>query len=98
VMWRNVGIERTGARLAETDEIIGFWGRYVLDKLFDDRIGWETQNMLTIARLITALAMAREESRGVHFRTDYPDSLPDEQAEHLVVRREPTGLAIDRER
>ncbi|MBS3821860.1 MAG: L-aspartate oxidase, partial [Phycisphaerae bacterium] len=34
IMWRNVGILRSGPRLAETLEIIQFWGRYVLDKEF----------------------------------------------------------------
>src|SRR5439155_7112642 len=35
VMWRNVGIERAGDRLEETREIIAFWSRYVMDKIFD---------------------------------------------------------------
>ena len=49
VMWRNVGVERTGDRLEETREIIAFWSRYVMDKIFDHRVlepagataGWE---------------------------------------------------------
>jgi len=45
VMWRNVGIVRRGSRLAETLEIIGFWGHYVLDKEFYDPAGWEAQNI-----------------------------------------------------
>ncbi|HEY1684103.1 MAG TPA: L-aspartate oxidase [Tepidisphaeraceae bacterium] len=79
VMWRNVGIERDGARLAETREIIGFWSRYVMDKTFDFAVqsqgaiaGWELQNMLTICALITTAAEARTESRGAHYRLDYP--------------------------
>ena len=72
VMWRNVGIERHGDRLAETRDIIEFWGHYVMDKVLDDRAGWETQNMLSVARLITAAAARRTESRGVHFRSDHP--------------------------
>ena len=35
LMWRNAGIERTADRLAETREIIAFWSRYVMDKVFD---------------------------------------------------------------
>jgi len=80
VMWRNVGIERSGDRLAETREIIAFWSRYVMDKTFDPQVlgaepaiaGWELQNMLTVCHLITMAAYTRTESRGAHFRMDYP--------------------------
>ena len=79
VMWRNVGIERSGERLAETREIIAFWSRYVMDKTFDPATlgprrvaGWELQNMLTVCHLIATAALTRTESRGAHFRTDFP--------------------------
>ena len=97
VMWRNVGIERTGARLAETEEIIKFWGRYVMDKLFNDKIGWETQNMLTVARLVATAALDREESRGVHFRTDCPQTDGKREGQHLIVQRQASGLMIQRQ-
>src|SRR5207302_8477874 len=35
IMWRNVGIERGGERLAETQERLAEWGRYVRDKVFE---------------------------------------------------------------
>ena len=80
VMWRNVGIERTGERLDETREIIAFWSRYVMDKTFDPAArprrgataGWELQNMLTVCSLITSAAYTRTESRGAHFRAGLP--------------------------
>lgn len=80
VMWRNVGIERTGERLNETREIIAFWSRYVMDKVFDPHHlseatavqGWEVQNMLAVCSLIASAAYTRTESRGAHFRMDYP--------------------------
>jgi L-aspartate oxidase len=97
LMWRNVGIERHAARLAETLDIIGFWGRYVLDKLFDEPSGWETQNMLMIARLITQAAGAREESRGVHYRSDFPETRTAYDGQHLVVNRTPEGATIIQE-
>jgi L-aspartate oxidase len=77
VMWHNVGIERHGQRLIETLEILEFWGRYVMDKVFNDSFGWETQNLLVVARLIARAAGHRTESRGVHYRSDYPE--PDEK-------------------
>ncbi len=94
MMWRNVGIERLGERLTETAEIIGFWGRYVMDKLFDDPQSWEVQNMLTVARLMTASALQRQESRGVHYRLDFPESDPKLDGKHIVVRRADDKLEI----
>lgn len=72
VMWRQVGIERDGERLAEVAEMFDFWARYTLDKIFDDREGWEVQNMLLVGALITRGARWREESRGTHWRVDRP--------------------------
>ncbi len=73
VMWRNVGIERQGDRLAETIEIIDFWRRYVMDKVFDTPDGWQCQNMLTVCKWMADSALLRKESRGVHYRIDYPE-------------------------
>ena len=94
VMWRNVGIERTGERLEETREIIAFWSRYVMDKTFDAAVnrevaaaGWELQNMLTVCSLIAGAAYARTESRGAHFRQDYPQRDDDHWRLHLLWRR-----------
>ena len=74
VLWRHVGIEREGGQLADVEDMLEFWARYTLDKIFDETKGWEAQNALTIAALITASARAREESRGTHFRRDFPDT------------------------
>jgi L-aspartate oxidase len=73
-MWRNVGIERTGSKLADAVDMFDFWGRYTLDKIFDEPNGWATQNMLTVAALMTRAASWRRETRGVHWRLDYPAS------------------------
>ena len=93
-MWRNVGIEREGPRLAETTEIISFWSRYVMDKTFDPATqaaaavqGWELQNMLTVCALITAAADARTESRGAHYRLDYPQRDDANWRVHLLWTR-----------
>ena len=75
-MWRNVGIVRTGNRLADALDMIHFWCRYTLDKIFDDPAGWEIQNMLSCAALVASSARAREESRGTHFRSDHPTTTP----------------------
>jgi L-aspartate oxidase len=73
VMWRHVGIQRDGARLAEVQEMFDFWMRYTLDKIFDERVGWEVQNLLLVGALITRAAAFRCESRGTHHRIDHPE-------------------------
>jgi L-aspartate oxidase len=94
VMWRNVGIERIGERLTETREIISFWGRYVMDKTFDPGAlgaaavaGWELQNMLVVCQLIATAALTRTESRGAHFRIDFPQRDDAQWRQHLIWRR-----------
>ncbi|MDQ7014597.1 MAG: L-aspartate oxidase [Planctomycetota bacterium] len=72
-MWRNVGIERTGAKLRDSVEMFDFWGRYTLDKIFDEPEGWETQNMLLVGALMARSALWREETRGCHARDDFPE-------------------------
>jgi L-aspartate oxidase len=34
--------------------------------------GWRFRNLVTVARLIARAALRREESRGGHFRADFP--------------------------
>ncbi len=94
VMWRNVGIVRRGERLSETHEIVCFWGRYVLDKQFYDPVGWEVQNMLTSSYVITQCALLRTETRGVHYRVDFPDTDP-KWVRHQLVRRSEQGLIVE---
>jgi L-aspartate oxidase len=72
LMVRKMGIVRDRGRLLEAKEDLRFWCRYALSREFDGKAGWELQNLLTIARLMVAAALEREESRGTHFRSDFP--------------------------
>jgi L-aspartate oxidase len=72
VMWRNVGVQRSGARLADVVEMFDFWARYSLDKVLETPDGWETQNMLLVGALVARSALWRQESRGCHARSDEP--------------------------
>ena len=95
VLWRNVGIVRSGDRLVETCDILDFWGHYTLDKTFDEVIGWETQNQLTVARLVVMSALERDTSLGVHYRSDAPDGGPFAPY-HVVVTRDADGTQARR--
>jgi L-aspartate oxidase len=84
LMWRACGVRRDGQRLSEAAEDIDRWCRYVLPRQFADPKGWELQNMLTVSRLMIRSALAREETRGVHLRTDFPNTDDDHWRRHLV--------------
>ena len=71
-MWRDCGVRRSGEFLNEALESVDQWRRYVLARQFDAIEGWELQNMLTLSRVMIQAAHIREESRGVHLRTDFP--------------------------
>jgi L-aspartate oxidase len=75
-MWKNVGIERSGSKLGDVCDMLDFWARYTLDKIFDDPAGWEVQNLLLVGALVAQSAAWREESRGCHTRTDFPEPSP----------------------
>lgn len=76
LVWRAAGVRRERAGLLEAAENIDRWCGYVLPRQFADADGWELQNMLTVARIIIAAALEREETRGVHLRTDFPEAQP----------------------
>ena len=88
LMWRYVGIVRRADDLAEGDALIEFWQSYVLDKVFDKPPGWELQNMLTLGRLMTHAALLRTETRGVHYRSDYPDRDDVHWKKHILMARD----------
>src|SRR4051794_35099117 len=72
LMVRKMGIVRDRGRLVEAQRDVGFWCRYALGREFDGKPGWELQNLLTVARLMIDAALRRDESRGTHFRSDFP--------------------------
>ncbi len=88
LMWRNAGVRRDADGLAEAIESLNHWCRYVLPRQFADPTGWELQNMLCIARLMILAAQNRQESRGAHVRTDFPQSDDARWKRHLAFRRE----------
>jgi L-aspartate oxidase len=83
LMWRNVGIRRQEDGLKEAADQVNFWDRYVSLREFSTPPGWELQNMLLVARLMIASATERRESRGVHYRSDYPETLA--EAKHIAI-------------
>ncbi|MDP6357288.1 MAG: L-aspartate oxidase [Planctomycetota bacterium] len=87
-MWRSVGIERDERTLKSALQHIDQWSRYALHTEFDSPSGWEVQNMLTVGRTIISSALERTESRGAHFRKDFPEKKDEEWVRHICVVRD----------
>jgi L-aspartate oxidase len=87
IMWRNVGVRRKGERLQETLHSIQQYCSYVLLQDLGSLEGWELQNLLTVGLQMALAALAREESRGVHFRTDFPVQNNETWQKHLTICR-----------
>ena len=84
-MWDKVGLARLGNDLISTrDELEKWRSADVANRLFTD---WEDANLLLLSRAVTAAALARKESRGGHYRLDYPDTDPNMAKPITIVRK-----------
>jgi L-aspartate oxidase len=84
LMWRQMGVVRELSGLEDALEKLSFWAHAVRNLAEADTHVWELVNMLTVARLATLGALAREESRGVHYREDFPEAR-DEWCAHTLI-------------
>ncbi len=87
LMWRNVGVERKADKLEEAVQTTKQLANYVLANSFDSIDGWELQNLLTVALMMSTSALERCESRGVHLRVDFPAIDETHWRKHLVLQR-----------
>ena len=53
------------------------------------------KNMLTISRILCRSALLREESRGAHYRSDFPDEDNDKWLKNIFVRKKNTGMKLE---
>jgi L-aspartate oxidase len=82
-MWREVGIVREAAGLARAVASILDCERG-LGSRPPTRAGLEARNQLFVARLVADSALRREESRGSHFRSDFPRPTPG-RGRHSII-------------
>ena len=79
-MWDYVGIVRTTKRLERAAHRIALLRREIQDYYAHFRVSknlLELRNLVEVADLIVKSALARHESRGLHFTRDYPESNPE---------------------
>ena len=92
LMWRSAGLFRSRARLqaAVADlEAACAGGVGPGEALHAEP--WRHFNLLTVARLVARAALRREESRGGHFREDFPERGDLHWKVHLIDRRDAHG-------
>jgi L-aspartate oxidase len=70
ILWEKVGIIRNGKDLC--DAVKRLEGLASPPASLKTRQSYEAQNILEVARLIARSALARQESRGAHYRSDFP--------------------------
>ncbi len=73
------------AKLKERARTVGVYGNREYNG------GWHTAldltNLLTVADIVTRAAIDRRESRGAHFRDDFPDKDPTWGAQNILIRK-----------
>jgi fumarate reductase flavoprotein subunit len=103
-MWTDVGILRTATslqrglqRLSELDAQLSCTGIAAGDRAF--HMGWHDwlnlKNLLAVSRVIALSALAREDSRGAHFREDFPEAGDLAGSRYIVVRQRGEGDALE---
>jgi len=94
LMWRHVGIMRNGKDLAAAIALLEKLAASrsplpaeFLHSLHPTRHDYELSNLHTLASLMARSALAREESRGSHYRSDFPYREDDLFQKHSVIQR-----------
>jgi L-aspartate oxidase len=84
LMWDAAGLARDGTDLQHAAVELRRWK----SPRVTDAKSAEDANLLVVARAVVASALARHESRGGHFRTDFPLTDPEQARHSAIVRAE----------
>lgn len=83
LMTEKVGISRDEVGLTSALGQLIEWSKYLTFQ-YASMEDWETQNMIEIALVMTKSALARKESRGAHFRSDFPKKISAYRGHHFI--------------
>ena len=72
LMWRDVGLFRDGPRLTRALETLEAWAA-ALEPAARVPAAARLASIVTVGRLVARAALRREESRGAHYRSDFPE-------------------------
>jgi L-aspartate oxidase len=87
-MTRGAGVLRSAESLRGTAAELAALGA---SRAASNTATWEATNLITVASALVAAAAAREETRGCHWREDFPEASPRWQG-HLVAGLKRDGL------
>lgn len=91
IMWREVGLTRSAAGLAQAQaELVSIGQQLAGPVSGPDHL--EAINLQTVGTLICRAALLRTESRGAHYRTDYPEQNDQNWLQHIVLQRDSWAL------
>jgi len=85
LMWREAGVLRSGKELADAIKQLETLELPKCEK--PARTAYELRNLHTLALLIAWSGLAREESRGSHYRADFPYRNDEDFGKHSVVQK-----------
>ena len=83
LMWDKVGIIRNASDLKMAQQKINEW-KFILKSELKATEDFELANLIILADLITNSALQREESRGAHYRDDFPQRDDINWKKHIV--------------
>ncbi len=96
LMWRKVGIIREKSELEEAYRLIqGPWPAAAVADCADLIKLLEFNNMRLVAEMVCTAALERTESRGSHFRADYPGEDNERWLKNIVLRKGDTGMRVE---
>lgn len=91
IMWREVGLKRNAAGLERALAELEVIGRQLAGQV-EQPDYLEASNLQTVSMLITRAALLRTESRGGHFREDFPEQNDQDWLKHIVLQGDSWAL------
>lgn len=102
LMYENVGVLRSAESLEDALKGLAHLKQKLnhasirAGKLYNNELvdGIDVKNMLLLAEIITKTALIRTETRGSHYREDFPDQDDAQWRKHSLIQLDKTGIEI----
>ena len=103
LMWEKVGVVRNGPDLRAAIDSLGELGERAgrVAAPGGRRLNWawadalDLRNMLVVAEMTARSGLLREESRGSHARTDFPERDDERWLRNILLQRQGDGMRLE---